>query len=237
MCAITKLVLLAIVTYGYIAIVDAGNNGTTGPITYVAYMEEKLGFYRVIDDTTHKDSLYKERVLTINQGDTVIWLNDADTATLTVVSEQGLWDKTNSKLVPPDRRFNYTFVMSGTYAVYIDEYRNLFHQTIIVKPKEGYPTPTPSFVPTPVPTNVSISTTNPVNSTTNETTSRNSTAQTVELSKSKNSTVNSTANVNYGKIVSIDMTGVGILNVINTMSNLILSLSVMVIAYKIWKDY
>jgi plastocyanin len=231
------LILLTIVIYGHVTIIYADNN-MTGPITYVAYMEEKLGFYRVIDDTTHKDPSYKERVLTINQGDTVIWLNDADVATLTVVSEQDLWDKSSSKLRPPNRRFNYTFMMSGTYTVYIDEYKNLVHQTIIVKPVEGYSTPTPNPTPkhttSPTPKPTVSPKQSPVYTKTVVTTPVSTrTADQTSIAHSILDTNNSTNT----KKIDPDFSWSTIIGFINAMSNLILSLSVMIIAYKVWKDY
>lgn len=227
---VTGLILLAIAIHGHVATANVSNN-TTGPITYVTYIEENMGFYKVADVTTHKDILYKERVLTINQGDTIMWLNDADVATITVVSEQDLWDKAESELEPPNRRFNHTFMISGTYTVYVDEYKNLVHQTIIVNPKEGYPTPTPSSTPsptlspTPVRTNTPVATPTPIHTTV----TINVTSHTLDSNKTKNSSGDEKTDSDISWPIIIDG--------INAIANLIFSLSVMVIAYKIWKDY
>lgn len=223
---VTGLILLAVVIHGHVATANVSNN-TTGPITYVAYIEENMGFYKVADVTTYKDILYKERVLTISQGDTIMWLNDADVATITVVSEEDLWDKTESELEPPNRRFNYTFMISGTYSVYVDEYKDLVHQTIIVNPKEGYPTPTPSPTPSPTPvrTKTPVVTPTPIHTTV----TINVTSHILDSNKTKNSSGDEKTDSDISWPIIIDG--------INAIANLIFSLSVMVIAYKIWKDY
>lgn len=159
-----KILFAVILLLGSILSTTAQNNTSMTtediPVTYVSYVDNNYGFYRVIDITTAKQSPYKNRTLSINQGDNVVWVNDGE-VTITIVSKQGLWDNTKSKLKLPIKRFNYTFMNPGNYDIYIDEYRAIPHQIIAVAPKKGYiiPTPTPvvtvptpTRVPTPVPT-------------------------------------------------------------------------------------
>ena len=233
---ITGLVLLIVTTSLLVTTVDASNN-TTVPITYVSYIDDRLGFYKVIDDTLHKDSQYKERILTINQGDTIIWLNDADTAILTVVSEQNLWDKTRSKLGSTSRRFNYAFMIPGTYSVCVDGYKDIVCQTIIVDPVEGYPTPTPSPAPSPTPRPVYTQIKEIVE--TSKAIPNNTVYIGIDTNKSKNSTVNSTNNETpeKGTDLSSDISWAIMIDFINAITGLLVATSALLITYKILRDY
>lgn len=124
------------------------------------------GFIRV---TSYRQPVsYENKTLSIYQGDTVKWINVADES-LTIISEQGLWDNTGAILKYTYRYFSYTFTRSGIYDVYIKEYPNIQHQKIIVN-SEGAtitPTPTPTITstsdvtitPTLTPTSTSVTTT------------------------------------------------------------------------------
>lgn len=232
----TGLVLLVVITSGWITTVGASNS-TIIPITYVSYIDDRLGFYKVVDDTLHKDSQYKERILTINQGDTIIWLNDADTAILTVVSEQNLWDKTRSKLGSTSRRFNYTFMIPGTYSVCVDRYKDIVCQTIIVNPVEGYPTPTPTSTPSPTPSPVYTQT--KTNVKTPKAVPNDTIYIGIDMNKSKNYTVNSANNETSekGTDSSSDISWVIIINFINAITGLLVATSALLITYKILRDY
>lgn len=79
------LILLIILSGIEIKIATADNI----PVVYISYINPDLGFYKVIDITTRNPAQYVSRTLTINQGDTVEWENDADNQfTITVVSDQ-----------------------------------------------------------------------------------------------------------------------------------------------------
>lgn len=109
-------------------------------ITYRTDVDQDYGFYRVRDITTHKPALYdiKNNTLTINVGDTVIWMNDATPDwPLTIASEQGLWDNTSARLRWNYQKFSYTFNESGEYGVYIKEYPSE-KQKIIVTSTEKH---------------------------------------------------------------------------------------------------
>lgn len=215
----------------------ADNNTTT----YVSYIDDRIGFFKVINTAGNKEPLYKDRVLTINQGDTIIWLNDADAAIFTLVSEENLWDKTKSKLGSTSRRFSYTFMISGTYSVYIEGYDNIVAQKIIVDPVEGYPTPTPSITPTPtiIQTPTPSSTPIPIQTSTIEISSIKTVSKDTDLrmmSMVNKSLVNS-SNSTYEKLADSGLSWDVIIGLINAISNLIISLSIFLVAYKIWKDF
>lgn len=126
--------------------VDAGN---TTSITYVSSVDPDLGFYKVTDNTAHKPAPYKNRVLTINQGDTVIWKNDADKpVSVTIVSEQELFSDISLKLIGDV--FSYVFDQPGEYTFYIKE-REAVRQTIVVNATDDYPAPT-----TQIPTEITV---------------------------------------------------------------------------------
>lgn len=108
--------------------------GENTSITYRSDVDQDYGFYRVIDYTTHKPSSYVNNNLTINVGDTVIWINDAKPdEPLTIISKEGLWGNRTAYLRWNYQKFNYTFNQSGTYQIYIKEYPRVQHQTIVVK--------------------------------------------------------------------------------------------------------
>lgn len=104
------------------------------PSVYKSFVDEYYGFKRVIE-TNYTPIVYQNLTLNISVGDKVIWVSDSSDYTLTIVSEQGLWDMndTRAKLRWNYQEFNYTFTQPGTYGVYIKEFR-LAHQKIIVNP-------------------------------------------------------------------------------------------------------
>lgn len=118
--------------------------GGASAATYKSFVDLDYGFYQVVDigtkSTTDAGSVptnftmvnYTNNHLTINVGDTIIWMNyDAKDWPITIVSEEGLWGSNNSYLKQNYRFFNYTFTNPGTYNVSIRESRN-FRQVIIV---------------------------------------------------------------------------------------------------------
>ncbi len=129
------------------------------PVTYISYIDPDLGFYKIRDITTNKPPLYVSGTLTINQGDTVEWENDADIQfTLTVVSDQSLFP--DASLVAIGDNFSYTFNQAQVYTFHIKE-KYSARQTIIVQPVSGYNTPVPTVVITSAPVATPVPTSNP----------------------------------------------------------------------------
>ena len=121
--------------------------------TYITYVDDLLGFYKVRDVTMPTNKFeYENRILTINQGDTVIWENDADKVSFSIVSEQNLWDDKIGYL-RVGSKLNYKFDKPGKYKFYVKEHKSV-QQTIIVNTVGDYSTPVPTITPvnTPVPT-------------------------------------------------------------------------------------
>ncbi|MCZ7400139.1 MAG: hypothetical protein O8C62_10790 [Candidatus Methanoperedens sp.] len=102
------------------------------PAVYKVDVDDILGFYRVRLITSTTPPIYNNYTLNINTGDEVIWISESEDYTITIVSEQGLWDNTSAKLRWNTQRFNYTFNNPGTYGVYLREFPKVKHQKIIV---------------------------------------------------------------------------------------------------------
>ena len=98
--------------------------------TYKSYVDMEFGFYRVIDITTLKPTNYEGRTLTINLGDTVTWINDDNNGSITIISEEDIWNAEDSFLGNEDT-FSYTFENPGKYIIYIQEDPTI-RQTILV---------------------------------------------------------------------------------------------------------
>lgn len=101
---------------------------------YKFYVHDIDGFYRVRALNTTQIPEYKNLTLGINAGDKVIWESESEDYTITIVSEQGLWDNTSAKLLVNTKQFSYTFTQPGTYGVYVKEFPKIRHQKIIVNP-------------------------------------------------------------------------------------------------------
>jgi plastocyanin len=102
---------------------------------YTSYVDDLYGFYKVTVTNGSAPYDINNRTLTINAGDTVKW----DSATknnysLTIVSKEGLWDNSSSRLRYERSKFNYTFYKPGEYEVYIDQFPKLKRQKIVVNP-------------------------------------------------------------------------------------------------------
>jgi len=103
--------------------------------TYKVFIDDIRGFYKVRAVDSVRPFNYTNYTLVINTGDRIIWVSDSDESyTMTVVSEEGLWDNQSAKLMWRYREFSYTFTHSGEYGVYIKEYPKILHQKIIVNP-------------------------------------------------------------------------------------------------------
>ncbi len=146
-------ITLVIIVLGYLVpAISASTN--TSPTIYLTFVTDGLGFYKVRNlEMPPRFFTYNERVLNINQGDTIIWENDADTSTLTIVSDQNLW---NNKVgqIKVGNRINYKFNDPGTYTFSIKEVPSK-RQTIVVNfidNGETIPTGTYSPIPTAIET-------------------------------------------------------------------------------------
>ncbi len=118
--------------------------GVSAAITYKSYVDLDYGFYKVIgiDEPANGTGAsiyisgvnYTRKKLTINVGDTVLWINyDSKDWPITIMSQQGLWSEKDSYLKFSYRKFNHTFTKPGTYDVYVKE-NDRFLQTIVVNP-------------------------------------------------------------------------------------------------------
>ncbi len=134
--------LIIVVLYSGLQVASAG------PSVYKVFVDDVLGFKRVIE-LNYTPFEYKNLTLVINVSDNLIWTNDADKESLTIVSEQNLWDNKSAYLRYAYDSFNYTFNQPGTYGVYIKERPRVHPQTIIVKSVE---TPIPTVIRTEIPT-------------------------------------------------------------------------------------
>ena len=100
---------------------------------YTSDVDELYGFRRVT--VRNGSSNYTNRTLTINASDTVKWVSVTDAGySLTLVSQEGLWDNSSSRMKYAFSWFNYTFSNPGNYEVYIKEFPKVAHQKIIVNP-------------------------------------------------------------------------------------------------------
>lgn len=99
---------------------------------YNSPVDIRYGFKTIYNDTGTIDVSYQNNTLTINQGDTVVWINDdSSDSKLTIINIQNLWDNESGILPWSYKRFSYTFNDSGIYDIYIKEY-DRFSQKIIV---------------------------------------------------------------------------------------------------------
>ncbi len=101
---------------------------------YLVYVHDIDGFYRIRALNTTLIPEYINLTLKINAGDKVIWESESEDYTITIVSEQGLWDNASAKLRWNTQRFSYTFTQPGTYGVYVKEFPKIRHQKIVVNP-------------------------------------------------------------------------------------------------------
>ena len=98
---------------------------------YTSDVDDLYGFYKVT--VKNGSSNYTNRTLTINASDTVKWISVTETNyPITIVSQEGLWDNSSSRLRTSYSWFNYTFNNPGNYEVYIKEFPKVAHQKIIV---------------------------------------------------------------------------------------------------------
>ena len=99
---------------------------------YISNVDDLYGFYKVI--ASNGSAPYSNNTLTINAGDTVRWRSVSPNYVLTIVSQEGLWNNSSSRLRQELSYFNYTFDKPGKYEVYIKEFPREGHQKIVVNP-------------------------------------------------------------------------------------------------------
>lgn len=163
---ITRKMILIVTMLGFLVpTVFAGTNASA--TIYLTFVTDNLGFYKVrnLEMPPHSFT-YENRALNINQGDTVIWENDNDIRTITIVSNQNLW---NDKIgqIKVGNRVNYKFDNPGTYTFYVKEESSKI-QKIVVSPVgnayngETISTPKPlqtaTVIHTPTSSSTSVST-------------------------------------------------------------------------------
>lgn len=123
--------LFIIVAFGFLAIIASADGNISRPTRYLTFVHDGMGFYKVRNlDMPPRVFNYENRVLYINQGDSMIWENDADKQTLTILSDQNLWTSQVGQIAV-GHRIDYTFDNPGTYGIYIKEASSK-RQTIVV---------------------------------------------------------------------------------------------------------
>lgn len=125
-----KLKILVSFAIIFLLIGDIDANNSTSKV-YRSLIDGYHGFYRVVVDKNESLS-YENYTLNIDIGDKIIWINDDPSDTLTIISEQQLWDNDTAILKYTGRQFNYVFNNTGTYTFYIKQYRALSKQTVLV---------------------------------------------------------------------------------------------------------
>lgn len=141
---VVVLVLSTVIVYGKTDVT---------PITYKSYIDGTFGFYK-IRTTVNKPITYENHTLTINQGDTIIWISDTESKQFTIISDQRLWNDNSAFLKSFNDVFSYTFVTPGTYSFHVKDI-SAMKQNIIVDSVDNYqidtPVPTVNYQ-TPIPT-------------------------------------------------------------------------------------
>lgn len=158
MSVIFFMVLLFIMGSGFLLIASANTN--SGTTMYLSLVNDAFGFYKIRNlENVPRQFTYENHMLNINPGDTIIWENDADISTLTVVSDQNLWNDQVGR-IKVGQKINYKFDNPGTYTFHLKEASS--KQTIVVgnigevqtavqTPTVTYATSVPTAPYTPVP--------------------------------------------------------------------------------------
>ncbi len=100
------------------------------PAFFKVFVDD-TGFYKV-RDLNNSPIIYENHTLNIHVGDTVAWYSEIDYGRITIVSEQGLWEKNDTRAILISRGFNYTFRSPGMYTFSIKEEQRAQKQKIIV---------------------------------------------------------------------------------------------------------
>lgn len=89
--------------------------------TYRVFVDKEFGFFGVRASSVNITE-YQNKTLFINVGDKVEWQNFVITdERVTIVSDNKLWNESESVLSGNYKMFGYTFNKSGTYRVHIKE--------------------------------------------------------------------------------------------------------------------
>ena len=122
-------VVLFFLVSGPLLIVTSADTNTSVTM-YLSLVNDGFGFYKIRNlETIPRQFTYDDHVLNINVGDTIIWENDADISTLTVVSDQNLWNDQVGR-IKVGQKINYKFDKPGIYTFQLKEVSS--KQTIVV---------------------------------------------------------------------------------------------------------
>jgi plastocyanin len=149
---IFSVVLLFVLASGSLLIITNAETNNSATI-YLSLVNDAFGFYKIRNlETIPRQFTYDDHVLNINIGDTIIWENDADISTLTVVSDQNLWND-QIGMIKVGQKINYKFDKAGIYTFHLKEI--LSKQTIVVNNLGITPTVEQTMaIVTPVPTEI-----------------------------------------------------------------------------------
>ena len=141
-----SILYISLVAIICLSVGDIGQNSSS---TYRSFVDGYHGFYKVAVAETEDVLPYENYTLNINVGEEIVWINDDQSDTLTIISEQESWKGDEAVLESKGGKFSHIFNNSGTFTVYIKQYRDHPKQTIIVS---GTDIPVPAHTDTPVPT-------------------------------------------------------------------------------------
>ncbi len=107
------------------------------PETYKSLVDADFGFYKIVNMNLTLPVLFdaNNRTLSIEKGDTIIFVNYPTgnvRDVLTIVSNEGLWDNRTGNLQLAFKQFNYTFNETGSFTVYVKEFKKVVPLKIIV---------------------------------------------------------------------------------------------------------
>ncbi len=106
-------------------------------VTYKSFVDADFGFYKVVATNASVPVMFDpvNRTLSINEGDDIIFVNlpRGDTSdVLTIISAEGLWDNATSRLPQAYKQFNHTFNGTGTFTVFVKEFKKVTPLKIMV---------------------------------------------------------------------------------------------------------
>lgn len=152
------VVIFVVMVTGHLsmAATSSDTSVSTNTTMYLSLVNDGLGFYKVRNiETIPRKFTYDNHILNINIGDTLIWENDADISTLTIVSDQHLWNDQVGR-IKVGQKINYKFDKPGTYTFRIKEASSMVQKIIVSNIGEvqtavktttstaTYPTPVPA---------------------------------------------------------------------------------------------
>lgn len=130
----TGILILSIYPIHVLAIDNLNNSNNSDNYTmYRTFADSYKGLYNVINMNTKTYVPYDNRILNINVGDTIEWINDDDMIGLTIISNEKLWKDKSGYLKSTRKRFNYTFKKPGNYTFHIRQIAGIQPQIVIVK--------------------------------------------------------------------------------------------------------